>query len=58
VLEIQYELSKRGFYAGEPSGVYDETTILAMWEFQKNYGLPATGYPTAHSLKRLGLTNW
>ncbi len=58
VLEIQYELVKRGFYAAEPNGLYDEATILAMWEFQKNYGLPATGYPSAHALKRLGLTSW
>lgn len=58
VLEIQYELVKRGFYSAEPNGLYDEATILAMWEFQKNYGLPATGYPSAHSLKRLGLTGW
>ena len=58
VLEIQYELVKRGFYSAEPNGLYDEATVLAMWEFQKNYGLPATGYPSAHSLKRLGLTSW
>lgn len=58
VLEIQYELVKRGFYNAEPNGLYDEATILAMWEFQKNYGLPATGYPSAHALKRLGLTSW
>ncbi|MBI1765781.1 MAG: peptidoglycan-binding protein [Acidobacteria bacterium] len=58
VLEIQYELVKRGFYKAEPNGVYDEATILAMWEFQKDYGLPATGYPSAHALKRLGLTSW
>ncbi len=58
VLEIQYELAKRGFYKAEPNGVYDDKTVQAMLEFQKNYGLPATGYPTAHSLKRLGLTSW
>jgi len=58
VLEIQYELAKRGFYNAEPNGVYDDKTVQAMLEFQKNYGLPATGYPTAHSLKRLGLTSW
>lgn len=58
ILEIQYELAKRGFYNAEPNGVYDEATIAAMWEFQKNYGLPATGYPSAHALKRLGLTTW
>jgi hypothetical protein len=57
VLEIQYQLASRGFYNAEPNGVYDEVTIQAMWEFQKNYGLPATGYPSAHSLKRLGLAN-
>jgi hypothetical protein len=58
VFEIQYELAKRGFFAAEPNGLYDDTTVAAMWEFQKNYGLPATGYPTAHALKRLGLTSW
>ena len=58
VFEIQYELAKRGFFTAEPNGLYDDTTIAAMWEFQKNYGLPATGYPTAHALKRLGLTSW
>jgi hypothetical protein len=58
VFEIQYELVKRGFYSAEPNGLYDEATVLAMWEFQKNYGLPATGYPSAHTLKRLGLTSW
>ena len=57
VLEIQYQLASRGFYNNEPNGIYDEATIQAMWEFQKNYGLPATGYPTAHALKRLGLAN-
>ena len=58
VFEIQYELAKRGFYTAEPNGLYDDVTIASMWEFQKNYGLPATGYPTAHALKRLGLTSW
>lgn len=58
IFEIQYELAKRGFYTAEPNGIYDDVTVAAMWEFQKNYGLPATGYPTAHSLKRLGLTSW
>ncbi len=58
VFEIQYELAKRGFFTAEPNGLYDDTTVASMWEFQKNYGLPATGYPTAHALKRLGLTSW
>jgi hypothetical protein len=58
VFEIQYELAKRGFYTAEPNGLYDDVTVAAMWEFQKNYGLPATGYPTAHALKRLSLTSW
>ena len=58
IFEIQYELAKRGFYTAEPNGLYDDATVASMWEFQKNYGLPATGYPTAHALKRLGLTSW
>jgi hypothetical protein len=54
-LQIQQALKRRGFYAGEMTGVYDQTTIEAMRRFQTHEKIPATGYPTAHALKRLGL---
>ena len=58
VIEIQEALAKKGFYQGVPTGVYDETTMEAMRQFQASNQIDVTGYPTAHALKRLGLTNW
>ncbi len=55
VMQIQQALVARGFLVGEPTGVYDEPTIDAMRRFQIAERVDATGYPTAHSLKRLGL---
>ena len=57
-LQIQKALKQRGFYDGELTGIYDKETIEAMRRFQINQDIPATGYPTAHALKRLGLGNW
>ena len=54
-LQIQQALKQRGFYPGEMTGVYDQATIEAMRRFQTQERIPATGYPTAHALKRLGL---
>jgi hypothetical protein len=58
VIQIQRALATRGFYSGETTGVYDDTTVEAMRRFQINNKIAVTGYPTAHSLKRLGLGNW
>jgi hypothetical protein len=58
VTEIQQALAQQGFYPGAPSGVYDEATVEAMRRFQASQRIAVTGYPTAHALKRLGLTNW
>jgi len=55
VVEIQRALRDRGIYDGELSGVYDEVTLESMRKFQSDQKIPVTGYPTAHSLKRLGL---
>jgi hypothetical protein len=57
-LQIQQALKQRGFYTGELTGVYDQATIEAMRSFQTQEKIPATGFPTAHALKRLGLTSW
>lgn len=58
VIQIQRALATRGFYTGETTGIYDSTTIEAMRRFQINNKISVTGYPTAHSLKRLGLGTW
>jgi peptidoglycan hydrolase-like protein with peptidoglycan-binding domain len=56
VIEIQRALIERKYLEGEPTGVYDDVTIEAMRQFQTKEQIDVTGYPTAHSLKRLGLT--
>lgn len=58
VIQIQQALAKRGLYASETTGIYDEATIDAMRRFQISNKIAVTGYPTAHSLKRLGLGSW
>jgi hypothetical protein len=58
VTQIQQALKQRGFYTGEMTGAYDQTTIEAMRRFQTQEKIPVTGYPTAHALKRLGLASW
>src|SRR5882724_12700972 len=54
--EIQRALASQGFYKGEAGGTYDDSTKSAMQSFQTAHGLKATGYPTAQTLKMLGLT--
>jgi len=58
VIQIQRALAARGFYSGETTGVYNDATVDAMRRFQINNKIAVTGYPTAHSLKRLGLGSW
>ena len=54
--EIQNALIKGGYLDGPASGQYDEATIDAMKQFQAKSGLPATGMPSAHALKKLGVS--
>lgn len=58
VIQIQQALASKGFYSGETTGVYDQDTIDSMRRFQTSQKIAATGYPTAHALKRLGLASW
>ena len=58
VFEIQQALASKGFYQGEMTGVYDDSTVDAMRRFQLKENILATGYPTAHALRRLGLAKW
>jgi hypothetical protein len=55
VTEIQNALIKAGYYQGEATGVYDETTKQAMKQYQQANKLQATGLPSAHALKKLGV---
>lgn len=57
VVEIQKALAARGYFTGEPTGAWDDATFEAMRRFQFEHKIDATGYPTAHALKLLGLTN-
>ena len=54
--EIQEALIKAGYLEGPASGQYDEKTVEAMKQFQTANKLAATGMPTAHALKRLGVS--
>lgn len=57
VLEIQKALIKRGYLEDEgATGVYDETTRQAMKRFQLANNLSASGLPSAHALKKLGVS--
>jgi len=56
VREIQIALKREGYFADEPSGQYDKTTVEAMTKYQQDHNFRRTGYPTAESLQKLGLT--
>jgi peptidoglycan hydrolase-like protein with peptidoglycan-binding domain len=56
VREIQIALKREGYFADEPSGQYDKTTVEAMTRYQQDHNFRKTGYPTAESLQKLGLT--
>jgi len=53
--EIQSALAKKGVYAGEPSGKWDDSTVEAMRKFQSTHGLNPTGKMDALTLEKLGL---
>lgn len=48
VREIQDALAILGYYAGEPSGVYEEKTLQAVISFQKKTGLAPDGVVKYH----------
>ncbi|MBI4854975.1 MAG: peptidoglycan-binding protein [Acidobacteria bacterium] len=56
VREIQTALKREGYLQNEPSGQYDRTTVEAMTKYQQDNNFRTTGYPTAESLQKLGLT--
>lgn len=56
VTEIQQALIKLGYLEGPASTQYDEKTVQAMKRFQADNKLSGTGQPSAHSLKKLGVS--
>jgi len=55
ITEIQQALAKKGVFAGEPTGKWDDSTSDAMKRFQTSNGLAPTGKLDALTLQRLGL---
>jgi peptidoglycan hydrolase-like protein with peptidoglycan-binding domain len=55
IVEIQQALAREGFYQGEPTGKWDDSTVTAMKNFQQAKGLQPTGKIEALSLQKLGL---
>ena len=55
VQEIQSALAKGGYYQGETTGRWDESTKAAMRQYQGANGFSPTGNPDAKSLMKLGL---
>ncbi|MCV3735686.1 peptidoglycan-binding protein (plasmid) [Rhizobium sp. TRM96647] len=53
VLDIQTELARQGFYAGDPDGRLQEETVSAIRRFQQERGLSLTGTPDAGLLAAL-----
>ena len=56
VTEIQRALIKEGYLEGQASGQYDDSTTAAMKQFQADNGFPASGLPSAPTLKKLGVS--
>jgi peptidoglycan hydrolase-like protein with peptidoglycan-binding domain len=53
--EIQTALAQKGYFKGEPTGVWDQGSIDAMRQFQEDQKLEPTGKLTSRSLISLGL---
>ena len=53
--EIQAALAKKGFYAGEPTGKWDDNSTEAIRKFQAANGLMPSGKYDALTLQKLGL---
>lgn len=53
--EIQTALAKKGFYAGEPTGKWDDDSTEAIKKFQSANGLTPSGKYDAWTLQKLGL---
>jgi peptidoglycan hydrolase-like protein with peptidoglycan-binding domain len=55
IRDIQSALKREGSLAGEPTGKWDDATVVAMKKYQGDHGLNATGKIDALTLEKLGL---
>jgi peptidoglycan hydrolase-like protein with peptidoglycan-binding domain len=55
ISEIQSALGSRGYYQGDPNGLWDSNTVDAMQKFQSANGIDPTGKLDAPTLQKLGL---
>lgn len=50
VHDLQVELARQGYYAGDPDGLLGEATAEAIRRFQQEHGLAVSGAPSAELL--------
>jgi Putative peptidoglycan binding domain len=55
ITEIQGALARGGYYQGDPTGKWDDSTVSAMEKFQSANGIEPNGKIDAPSLQKLGL---
>jgi len=57
VRRLQERLLQRGYLTGTPNGYFDESTRVAVLNFQRDYQLSQSGNADANTLAALGLSN-
>jgi len=57
VRRLQERLLQRGYLTGTPNGYFDESTRVAVSNFQRDYQLPQSGNADANTLAALGISN-
>ncbi len=57
VTAIQQALKQKGYYNKAASGTYDDALWTAVWRFQRDNGMSATGVADGALVKALGLTD-
>lgn len=55
IQKLQIALTKKGFDAGTPDGLWGSSSRSALIDFQTKEGLKATGYPDQETLDKLGV---
>jgi len=53
--DIQQALAAKGYYTGEPNGVWDDTSVEALRHFQRDQNLEPSGKLDSPSIIALGL---
>jgi len=57
VRRLQERLLQRGYLTGTPNGYFDESTRVAVLNFQRDYQLSQSGNADANTLAALGISN-